>query len=387
MIYVQHLLGIGHLMRTRLIAEALAEMGHDVHLVSGGMPIGGRMPQGVHTVQLPPIRVSDASFMPLRDADGVPIDEAYRQGRRELLLAAYEAAAPAAVLFETFPFGRRALRFELVPLLEQIESTQPRPLVVSSVREILQLQHKPEREREMLGWARRWFDAILVHGDPRFARFEDTFAFASELAPPVHYTGFVLARGEPPPPRDAEVRREIVVSAGGGAVGIALLEASLAARKLSRFGNLTWRVLAGPNIRQEDFERLLREAGPGAIVERARVDFPSLLRHAFVSLSQGGYNTVMDVVSSGVRAVVVPFTGNGETEQRARALRLRDFNLAVVIESGQYTPASLAQAVDEAGSRSSWGRWDFDSDGATRSAQILSALIEDPAAQRAAHPS
>ena len=55
LVYVQHLLGIGHLMRARLIAEALAARSFDVHLVSGGMPIGGRMPVGVRTVQLPPV--------------------------------------------------------------------------------------------------------------------------------------------------------------------------------------------------------------------------------------------------------------------------------------------------------------------------------------------
>jgi predicted glycosyltransferase len=44
----------------------------------------------------------------------------------------------------------------------------------------------------MLGWAKTWFDAILVHGDPRFARFEETFPLLHELGPPVHYTGFVL---------------------------------------------------------------------------------------------------------------------------------------------------------------------------------------------------
>lgn len=383
LIYVQHLLGIGHLIRVRLIAEALADTGFEVTLVSGGMPIGGRMPRGVRTVQLPPIRVSDASFMPLRDGEGVPIDDAYRQTRRDLLLAAYETAAPDAVVFETFPFGRRALRFELVPLLERIESTRPRPRVVASVREILQLQHKPERDREMLGWAKRWFDAVLVHGDPRFARFEDTFPIAAELGLPVHYTGFVLARGEPPPARDAAVRREVVVSAGGGAVGVDLLAAALTAQKHSRCGHLTWRVLAGPNIREEGFQRLLREAGPRAVVERARVDFASLLRHAFVSISQGGYNTVMDVVASGVRPVVVPFTGNGETEQRARALRLRDFDLAVVIDSGQYTPESLARAVDEAGAREAWGRWDFDSDGAARTATLVSGIVAESAAAHA----
>ena len=375
MIYVQHLLGIGHLMRARLIAEALADAGSDVHLVSGGMPIGGRMPRGVRTVQLPPIRVSDASFMPLRDGDHVPIDDAYRATRRDLLLATFDAVAPDAVIFETFPFGRRSLRFELMPLLERIDATRPRPVVVGSVRDILQIQQKPEREREMLGWARTWFDAILVHGDPRFARFEETFPLMPELGPPVHYTGFVLTPGERLAVGEGGPRPEVVVSAGGGAVGIEHLAMALAAQKESRFGHLTWRVLAGPNIPDEGLHRLLREAGPAAVVERSRVDFPALLRQAFVSVSQGGYNTVMDVVTSGARPVVVPFTGSGETEQRARGVRLRDFGLAVVVDDRTATPTILAAAVDAAGAREHWGRWDFDSEGATRSAAIVADLV------------
>jgi len=386
MIYVQHLLGIGHLMRARKIAQALADVGFAVHLVSGGMPIGGRLPRGVQTIQLPPIRVDDASFTPLRDAAGTPIDEAYRQNRRNLLLAAYEAAGPAAVLFETFPFGRRALRFELVPLLERIDATRSRPLVVASVRDILQVQQKVEREREMLEWAKRWFDVILVHGDPRFARFEETFPLAAELELPLHYTGFVLAHDESRA-ATASARREVVVSAGGGGVGIELLAAALAAQEHSRFGELPWRVLAGPNITETGFKRLLREAGPRAVVERSRVDFGTLLQQAFISVSQAGYNTVLDVVVSGARPVVVPFTGNGETEQRARGERLHDFGLAVIVDDTQLTPAVLAAAVDEAGSREQWGQWNFDSDGAARSASFIASQLGLDAGQRASHPS
>jgi hypothetical protein len=122
--YVQHLLGIGHLMRARVIAEALADGGCDVHLVTGGRALGGRLPRGVGIVQLPPIHVTDAEMKPLRDADGQPIDDAYRERRRSLLLAAFDAVAPAAVVFETFPFGRR-LHFEPCRLRS---IGQPRPL-------------------------------------------------------------------------------------------------------------------------------------------------------------------------------------------------------------------------------------------------------------------
>jgi len=385
MIYVQHLLGIGHLMRARVLAEALAEHGFDVHLISGGMPIGGRMPRGARTVQLPPIRVSDASFTPLRDGEFRPIDDAYRERRRELLLAEFIAIRPCAVLFETFPFGRRALRFELVPLLERIDATQPRPLVAASVREILQQQPKPEREREMLAWAARWFDAVFVHGDPRFARFEDTFTFASELAPPVHYTGFVFGAGERIREPYARTDGEIVVSAGGGGVGIELLATALLAQPRSRHADRTWRVLAGPNIPDAGLARLRGIAAPNTVIERSRVDFAGLLRNAFVSISQAGYNTTLDVIASGVRPVIVPFTGNGETEQRARGARLHDLGLAVVVDDRSLTPETLARAVDDAATRTAWGRFAFDSDGAARTAALLGDLLAAAVPRRAAH--
>jgi predicted glycosyltransferase len=92
-------------------------------------------------------------------------------------------------------------------------------------------------------------------------------------------------------------------------------------------------------------------------------------------VSQAGYNTVLDVVTSGARPVVVPFAGNGETEQRTRANRLRDLELAVVVDAEEFSPAALARAVDAAGVREQWGRWDFECDGAARSATLVAGLI------------
>ena len=186
-------------MRARAVAEALADAGCDVHLVTGGRPFGDRVPRGVRTVQLPPIHVADAEMKPLRDPDGHPIDDTYREQRRRLLIGEFDSIAPAAVVFEAFPFGRRALHFELLPLLELIDSARPRPLVVASIRDILQRRRNPERERETLELLRRAFDAILVHGDPRFMRFDATFPLARELEVPIHHTGFVAPFAPPEP--------------------------------------------------------------------------------------------------------------------------------------------------------------------------------------------
>ena len=81
--------------------------------------------------------------------------------------------------------------------------------------------------------------------------------------------------------------------------------------------------------------------------------------------------------------VVVPFTGNGETEQRARGERLRQFGLAVIADDRTLTPELLAHAVDEAGSRDDFGRWDFDSDGATRTATLLAGMLDARVGDRA----
>lgn len=377
LIHVQHLVGIGHLMRARLVAEALAAAGFDVHLVSGGLPVNERLPAGVRTVQLPPLRVTDGNFAVLRDPEGRPVDDAYRARRRDLLLAAYEAAAPAAVILETFPFGRRALRFELVPLLERIAAARPRPVICTSVRDILQQGKSAEREREMLESANRWLDAVLVHGDRRFARLDETFPRAPELVPPVHYTGFVAAPDAQSGPRATAARGEVVVSAGGGAVGAGLLATAIEARSRSRLRHLTWRLLAGANASDESLQRVVRDAGPGLVVERARPDFPALLAGALVSVSQAGYNTVLDVVRSGARAVLVPYAEHGETEQTARAKRLAELGLAIVVDPAGLTPAALADAVDVAAEREPWGRWDFDCDGAGRSAAIVEAMIAE----------
>lgn len=381
MVCVTHLVGIGHLMRARLVAEALARAGFDVHLVSGGMPVSTRPAAGVRTLQLPPIRVTDGDFATLRGADGSPIDDAFRNARRDRLLAAYATIAPAAVLIETFPFGRRALRFELVPLLEKIHGTPGRPVVVASVRDILQRRTKPGREREMLEAARRWFDAVLVHGDRRFAAFDETFALAGQLGLPVHHTGFVAAAAAPS--SQAGPRNEIVVSAGGGAVGAQLLATAIAARSCSRSVQFTWRILAGVNATDDTLRRLARDAGPGVVVERARADFPALLSGALVSVSQAGYNTVLDVVRSGARPVLVPYAEHGETEQTARATRLSELGLAIVVDPIGLSPERLARAIDAAVEREQWRRWDFDCSGAARTAAIVAQMIAERAGQAA----
>jgi predicted glycosyltransferase len=163
--YVQHLLGIGHLARASRIASALVEDGFDVTVVTGGAPIAGFPGPAVRSVALPAV-VAGEGFSALADLQGNAVDDAFRQRRRDLLLDAFRQCRPDIVILEAFPFGRRQMRFELLPLLEAIEATVPKPLLVTSVRDILQEHAKPGRYDETVELLNLYFDLVLVHADP-----------------------------------------------------------------------------------------------------------------------------------------------------------------------------------------------------------------------------
>ena len=359
--YVQHLLGIGHLKRAAILARALADAGFEVTLVSGGAPVPGMRVD----IQLPPASAADSSFKTLLDEAGQPIDEAWKRHRAAALLDAWRASRAEVLLVELFPFGRRQMRFELLPLLEDARRLAPRPLVVCSVRDLL--QSRPEREAETAELAARLFDRILVHGDPRLAPFERTFGAARQLEDRLHYTGYVV--GDAGRAQGGEA--EVLVSAGGGAVGRRLLEAAMLARSRTLLRGATWRVLAGINCSEADFQALGRSAQPGVVLERSRDDFAALLANCALSISQAGYNTVAETLQARVRAVLVPFAAGGESEQTLRAQLLAERGAAVMLDESALTAQSLAEAVNRAARAPRPAADLVDLNGARRSAELL----------------
>lgn len=113
----------------------------------------------------------------------------------------------------------------------------------------------------------------------------------------------------------------------------------------------------------------------GVTVERARADFPALLANCRMSVSQAGYNTVMDIMNAKARAVLVPFVGRGETEQSLRAARLAERGLAQLVAEPDLTPSRLAAAIDAADAMPEPGFEALDCTGAETSARLLRAAL------------
>ncbi len=246
LVYVQHLLGIGHLARIRRIAASLVEAGVETVLVEGGTPTGLAPAAGVETIQLTPVRVAANAMSLLLHADGSPFTEADKAARRDQLLAIAARHQPDILLIEAFPFGRRAMRFELLPLLAAA-GRQGAAVIASSVRDILQESGDLRRAEETVETLNRHFDLLLVHGDEALTPLSLTFPLADRITAPIRYTGTVGPR----PAAGVQHGYAAIVSAGGGVVGETLLATAIAARGLSPLADAPWLVLTGPNLPDE----------------------------------------------------------------------------------------------------------------------------------------
>ncbi|HTV91046.1 MAG TPA: glycosyltransferase [Stellaceae bacterium] len=374
--YVQHLLGIGHLRRVLRIVPHLARAGIAVTLVSGGEPLDEMHEAGAaHVVQLPPLRSPDATFKRLVDAAGRPVDAALWHARAAVLLDALTTASPDAVLFETYPFGRSKFWPEIDRLIAAARALRADTPLIASVRDIVVVGDKPQRRRDIVTRVRDGIDAVLVHGDPDFIPLEASFPETAAIADKLIYTGYV-GDGETATGTDGfDGTGEVLVSAGGGAVGGHLLRTAIAARRAGCLAQLSWRVLAGPNLPEAEFAALAADLPERVALERYRRDFPALLRRCRVSVSQGGYNTTLDILAAGAAAVVVPFAGGDETEQALRITALAARGVVETVGEEQLSPQTLAAAIGCAAAHPP-GRIALDCGGGARTAELVAALID-----------
>ncbi|MCH8110941.1 MAG: hypothetical protein IH905_03130 [Proteobacteria bacterium] len=257
-------------------------------------------------------------------------------------------------------------------VIDGASARERRPVIASSVRDILVAQHKPERNEEMLARVNRYFDHVLVHGDPNFIPFERTFPHARKIADKIHYTGYVVDRMGRSHGDSTAGRGEVIVSAGGGAVGLALLRDAIEARQLTSAAGRTWRVLVGVTVPEPEYREIAALDGDGVVVERARADFTTLLTNCDLSISQGGYNTLMEVLDAGTRAVIVPYAGGIETEQTLRAREMAKLGAVQVVNEDDLSPQAIASAADAALAGPPTSNAGLDTAGAEMTADLVS---------------
>ncbi|MEM1241198.1 MAG: glycosyltransferase [Cyanobacteria bacterium P01_H01_bin.26] len=378
--YCQHILGIGHLIRSMAIVRGLTP-DFKVYFVNGGEVVQDfPIPDGIEMINLPAIK-TDSHFRELQVPDGFSDVESTLEYRRDRLLELCDRIQPAVVMVELFPFGRRRFSTELIPLLERAKAYGAK--TTCSLRDIVVTkQDQARHEAKVCKLMNRHFDQLLIHGDPEFLPLETSFSRVKDLTCDVHYTGYVV----PDVDRQLEPKSKtdlptIVVSVGGGRFGHELLDCVAQASKfLEDAIPHHIQMFTGPFAPEAVYQRLSTMAAhrPNLTVQRYTPDLLSYMAKADLSISMAGYNTTLNVLQTGVRAMQLPFTGNDDQEQRLRSTRLADLGIVTVIDPDDLSPVPLAhKIVDALGHHPS--RWTFHLRGVDMTAVRVRTLVQETA--------
>jgi predicted glycosyltransferase len=348
--YCQHVLGIGHFQRSLQICRAFARK-VPTTLILGGPDIETPFPE-LNSLRLPGLQM-DRNFENLRPCDPDLTLDQVKTERSKLLFNHFKHDRPEVFITELYPFGRKAFRFELDPILSAVNTGElGNCMCVCSVRDILVEKEtgREKHEKRVLNILNSYYAGILVHSDPEVISLSETFGPVSGIHPPIHYTGFVTAEKSAAP--STSLRKEIglqpsdtliVASIGSGSVGGELLTAAVeAVETLSDEISIFLQIFCGPYLPKEYRKQLEQRQSRLVRVRTFSSRFPDWLHAADLSISMAGYNTCMNLVLEGIPAIVYPFGQN--REQRMRAERLGNFAPIETLE-GKPTGRTLAAVI------------------------------------------
>ncbi len=351
LIYSHDTFGLGHLRRSRAIANALVpeRPGVSVVIISGSPVIGSfEFGQGVDYVRIPGVtKQPDGDYRSLNL--NVPIEDAVRL-REALILQTAETFRPDIFIVDKEPAGFRG---EVVPALERLRALGCR--IVLGVRDVLDEPTLlvPEWERkgatEILG---RFYDEIWVYGLPEVYRPMAALSLPSRLARRTTYTGYL--RREVPKASSLtyhpKITRQpfILVTTGGGGDGEDVIDWVISAYEADDRIELPALIVFGPFINRDHrrgfLERIARHPKLDAISFDTKLEL--LMRKAAGVVAMGGYNTFCEILSLDKRSLIVPRT-RPRREQLIRAMEAERLGLVrALVENGRgRDPALMAEAL------------------------------------------
>ena len=383
--YCQYLTGMGHLVRSTEIVRSLVK-DFKVCFINGGPSVEGfEIPSAVDVVKLPAVWIEKGK---LKAAEGSQSIEEVKERRKNQLIEVFDQFQPDCLVTEFFPFGRHKLFFELIPLLEHVKAAGRSTKVACSVRDIVGRISLDGEEETICKLTSQYFDLILFHSDPRFQTIEESFSKVRELNCAVKYTGFVaqsppdnFALSEPDLVNLNRKEPMILVSVGGGRIGHELVEAVISASPILE-AKIPHRIqiFTGPFMPEDQFIQLQQAAvnRGNVTLQRYTPNLMAYMKQAKLSISLSGYNTTMNILKTGVRALVVPIGHYSlDQEQLVRTKKLEHLGVVEVMNSGDLGPADLAQRILTSLNKDPMiNPPDFDLQGAQKTNTFLQVLLQ-----------
>ena len=369
---------IGQLQRSIEVARKLSETLNVTILIDDEGPVLVDVPQSVHLQSLPALPVDPDSnvFAFERSAQ-------FKEGivaRRDLILAMFERLRPRVVVIDNFPFIQHRLRGEVLPLIERAHNgVYGESLVVCTtdgimVDESTNGEHRADKAVRLLD---KYFDLVIVQSDPMFARLEEFFQPQDTLRTPVYHVGFVSPEHEDVPFEADDSCDTILVSAGDGRYGGVLFRTAVEAQSvLWPVSQRPMKIVAGPRLPEDEWRELLvRTNGmDGIVVTRLVDDLRAEMAWSRCSVSQCGYNTALNVITTQTPSLFIPCQDSQRREQIFRAQRLVYWGGGRLLMPQHLNAASLIHEINQL-LQFQPRRIRLDTDGATNAVNIINRAM------------
>ena len=352
-LYSHDTMGLGHLRRNLLIADAMAQAPLEASslLITGAHEANFfRLPPRADLLTLPRWRKSSgggysSAQLSLSRSDLTRL-------RAESVRSALEVFNPDLLIVDKVPVGAFG---ELLPSLRRLaESGKTR--IVLGVRDVLDEPSNVAREwlcAENVDAMTRFYDSIWVYGDRRVYDPVREYGLPIEVAAKVTFTGYIdqtarIDKGAQKTVRLLETLPKdqplVLCTVGGGQDG-----AELAAKFIRAFPakGRVGVVVGGPFMPDSALNALREEAAEKGCVHV--FDFlpeaDLLVERAERVVSMAGYNTVCSVLSFGKPALFAPRV-QPRREQWIRAARLAELGVATAIHPDHLSMQRLRQWIE-----------------------------------------
>ncbi len=256
------------------------------------------------------------------------------------------------VLVDKHPFGASG---ELKAALKALARRGGRPVL--GLRDILDeasqvmAEWQPHRMQRRIAEA---YDQVLIYGDREVFDPIKEYQFPPELQARTYFCGYVSNTTHkkclenfdwPFPNRNTRKRPVVLATAGGGEDGFRTLETFMRVAEGAAWQGVA---VAGPMIPDGQLAALEKLAHKNGVTFRVFVPHLSALFPSLDALvTMGGYNTLVEAISAGVRTICVPRV-SPRAEQLMRAEAFERLGLLTVCHPARLSPAILGDAISSA---------------------------------------
>ncbi len=341
LVYTHNSIGVGHAFRTSAVITGIKKWRPDIDflVISGTSVPQVFFRECIEVIKLPSVKLDiDRKDSPMcsRYLSGFELENIF-DFRQRLILASFDFLQPDALIIEHNMTGQMS---ELIPLLMKkwMRKGGPVDFAVAHICRgimkwvpLLRIPYQNPRHRSESINIGSLYDFMYVLEDRDIIDINKEFLGSDpELDKKIHYLGKITNRtSEELPGREKALERFglpdrplIVISLGRNSKAMAVTLRIL--DFIDRF-NLKSKyqivVVLDTYLDPESSSTILSHPlGRGVRFLGFTLDLVDLFNHAELVVSRAGYNTVNEILLTGVKAVIIPEShGSGEQEQRARS--------------------------------------------------------------------